>query len=175
MASKRGTNILSTPRLLLRQWTPHDAIHLYLLNLDPEVIRHTPDKPFGNVEEAREFIAGYTQYSQFGVGRWAVIHRETGDFLGWCGIKYHPQIREYDLGYRFFRKYWGQGYATESSAACIVYAFEQLGLESLLGRVWDGNEASVRVLEKCNMLFEKKDMIDGRSGVIYRITNPKIK
>ena len=49
---------------------------------------------------ALTFATTYTHYRDYGYGRWAVLHRPTGGFLGWCGLKYHPETRETDLGFR---------------------------------------------------------------------------
>jgi RimJ/RimL family protein N-acetyltransferase len=61
---------------------------------------------------------------------------------------------EYDLGYRFIQKYWGRGYATEAAAAVLKYGVE-LGLENIMGRAAVANMASVNVLKKIGMTFEK--------------------
>ncbi|MEZ4687860.1 MAG: GNAT family N-acetyltransferase [Bacteroidia bacterium] len=75
----------------------------YELNADPEVIRYTGDPPFGSVEEARKFIEEYDAYAKHGIGRWAVIEEEMGDFIGFCGLKKHDD-GEVDLGYRLRRR-----------------------------------------------------------------------
>lgn len=120
--------IIETERLKLRELTPKDAKDFYKLNLDEEVIRYTGDIAFKSVEEATIFLENYRDYQQNGFGRWAVIHKETGVFLGWCGLKLNEETF-IDLGYRFYKKEWGKGYATESANACLDYGFYQLGLE----------------------------------------------
>lgn len=161
--------ILQSERLLLRQFTPEDAQHFHDLNLDPAVIRFTGDPPFESVEAARQFLENYDQYERFGYGRWAVIHRQAGEWLGWCGLKFHPDTGETDLGYRFFQKHWGKGYATESALACLDFGFANLHLHRIVGRAMKDNPASIRVLEKIGMRYVQDFDFDGNPGVEYEI------
>src|SRR5437868_543478 len=111
--------ITETPRLHLREITVDDAKNAYELNLDPEVIKYTGDGPFSSIEDARDFLSKYDHYKKYGFGRWAVINKTDNDFLGWCGLKYTEEKNEFDVGFRFFKKHWNKGYATESAKACI--------------------------------------------------------
>lgn len=161
--------ILQTTRLTLRELTAADAENFYTLNADPEVIRYTGDGAFESVAAAKEFLENYSHYKEYGFGRWAVIRKEDGAFLGWCGLKYSPESDEHDIGFRFFREYWGQGYATEAAQACLDYGFGTLGLTTILGRAMKANAASVKVLEKIGMAYWKEMDFHGDAGVIYKI------
>ena len=162
--------IFQTERLYLREFHPDDAFFFYTLNEDPEVLKYTGDAPFSSLQDARLFLEGYDQYQKYGLGRWAVIDKTSEEYLGWCGLKYSPELNETDLGFRFFRKYWGQGYATEAAQACIQHGFEQLQLEMIVGRAMSANIASVKVLEKAGMKFQRTMNFDGHDGVYYQIT-----
>jgi RimJ/RimL family protein N-acetyltransferase len=144
--------IIETKRCYLRELTVADAQHFYDLNADAEVIKYTGDKAFGNVMEAKSFLENYNQYELNGYGRWAVIEKYNNEFIGWCGLKYSPNLNEVDLGFRFFKKYWNLGYATE--------------------RAMELNVASVKVLEKTGMTFVGKFEFDLHDGVVYQIENP---
>lgn len=169
--------IIETPRLLLREFREEDASFFFELNEDPEVVRYTGDPPFGSVEEARQFLRDYGQYEKFGYGRWAVLLKsEEKDgppaWIGWCGLKYTPELDETDIGFRFFRRYWGQGYATEAARACLDHGFGPLGLRQVVGRVMKGNKASIRVLEKIGMEFWKEFDFAEHPGLYYRKSLP---
>ncbi len=157
--------ITKTSRLYLREFMPDDAPHFFALNNDPEVIRYTGDAPFANEAAARAFLEAYDAYARHGMGRWAVIRKEDEAYLGWCGLKYSPDLDEVDIGFRFFRKYWGRGYATEAAQACLAYGLETLGLKEIVGRAMKANHASMRVLEKLGMQFWKEIDFDGEEGV----------
>lgn len=161
--------IIETERLVLRKMEEEDAPDFFLLNSDPDVMRYTGDKPFANVEEARQLVINYQPYKKHGYGRWTMLHRHTGEFIGWCGLKYNEDIQEVDLGYRLLKKFWNMGYATEAAAACIQYGFEHLQLNRIIGRAEKENTASVRVLQKLGLLYEKEYLEDGIPLVQYYI------
>ena len=156
-----------TKRLKHRELIPQDAEQIFLLNQDQDVIKLTGDPPFESVEHARSFLNHYDHYDKFGFGRWAVIRRSDDTFLGWCGIKYSTKLKEYDIGFRFFKKYWNQGYATESARACMEYGFEQLRISEIVGRAMLENKASIRVLEKLGMTYWRPMDFEGHPGVVY--------
>ncbi len=158
--------ILETERLLLRELEVSDAKAMFELNSDPEVIRWTGDPPFESEAQVAEFLRNYPDYDRNGYGRWAVIVKESGEFVGWCGLKLNEQ-NLIDLGYRFFRKDWGKGYATESALASLGYGFLALGMDEIIGRVARENPASVRVLEKIGMTFWKEDACKGIVDSLY--------
>jgi ribosomal-protein-alanine N-acetyltransferase len=161
--------ILETQRCYLRELLVDDARDFYELNADPEVIKYTGDKPFGSINEAKVFLGNYNQYALYGYGRWAVIDKTTNEFLGWCGLKYSPDLDEVDLGFRFFRKYWNQGYATETAKACVAYGFNHLNLDKIVGRAMEANIGSVKVLEKTGMSFVGKFEFELHPGALYQI------
>jgi ribosomal-protein-alanine N-acetyltransferase len=161
--------VLQTKRLLLRELNAEDAENMYLLNLDPEVIRYTGDGPFASEAEARLFLENYDHYKKYGMGRWAVISQSDEAFLGWCGLKFSPDAGEHDIGFRFFRKYWSRGYATEAAEACLEYGFDTLGLTSIVGRAMRDNLTSIRVLEKIGLRYHSDFDFEGQPGVVYRL------
>lgn len=161
--------ILETPRLILREFSPEaDAEGFFELNNDPEVLRYTGDVSFESVDDARTFLENYPQYRLRGYGRWGTILKETGEFLGWCGLRFMEDLGGTDVGYRFHRRHWGQGYATEAARASVVYGFEQLGLETILGQSAKENVASIRVLEKIGLQYWHDTDLAGMPAVLYK-------
>ena len=148
--------LFESDRLIFREFTPDDAPGMFELNLAPEVLQFTGDAPFNSIDEARSFIIDYTQYQDHGYGRWTVLLKDSNEYIGWCGLKYIPDYKDVDLGYRLLRKYWGLGLATEASKASLNYGFNQLNLNRIVGRAHVSNLASIRVLEKAGLTFEKE-------------------
>lgn len=166
------SQILETPRLLLREFEISDAEAMFQLNADEEVIRYTGDPPFTSIEDATQFLQSYSDYKRNGFGRWPVIVKDSNEFVGWCGLKRHDDGMV-DIGFRFYKKDWGKGYATESAVATIKYGFETLGLTEIVGRAARKNEASLRVLEKLRMTYWKDAGCEGiADSVWYRIVTP---
>ena len=165
--------IIETTRLGLREFVMEDAESMYMLNLDAEVLRYTGDAPFGSISEARLFLANYSDYKRNGFGRWAVVLKETNETIGWCGLKLHDE-GFVDIGFRFLKKEWNKGYATESAQASLKFGFEKLGLSEIIGRVATENVGSIKVLEKLEMKYWKKAPCDGIDDALYyRITKDK--
>ncbi|ERJ58697.1 GNAT family N-acetyltransferase [Sphingobacterium paucimobilis] len=161
---------LQTERLSLRPFRKEDGKAMYELNDDPEVLQYTGDVQFENVAATEVFLEGYNQYVAYGVGRMIVTLKETGEILGWCGLKYHPDTNEYDIGYRFYKKHWGKGYATESAIAAMEDGFARLAVKQIVGRARVENTASIRVFDKLNMEFVEEFVEDGENWVLYQIS-----
>lgn len=162
--------VLETERMFLREFDVEDAEFFYHLNLDEEVMRYTGDVAFDSIEHAREFVKAYDHYHHYGYGRWTMVLKDTGEPVGWCGLKYHPDEKYVDLGYRMASEFWGIGLATEAAMACVNYGFNKLGMKDIVGRTAQENARSVRVLEKVGMTFWKKAPCEGiEDSVFYRI------
>jgi [ribosomal protein S5]-alanine N-acetyltransferase len=150
--------MIETKRFLLRELLESDATGMFALDSDPEVHRYLGNNPQTDINQARKVISIIRkQYTDFGIGRWAVIDRLTQEFVGWAGLKYEQNGREnykyYDLGYRLRRKYWGKGIATEVGQTWVKYGFEKLGLEEICAAAHVENLASNKVLIKCGLNF----------------------
>ncbi len=162
--------IITTNRLILREFDNSDAASFYELNNNVDVMRYTGDIAFESVEASRKFIETYDAYTNSGFGRWTVVLKETNQCLGWCGLKKHPDGM-IDLGYRIHQDFWGMGYATEAAQACIVFGFKELGITEIVGRTARANTASIRVLEKIGMKYWKDAPCEGIiDSVFYRIS-----
>lgn len=165
--------VASTPRLTLRVSSDEDAQGMYLLNADPEVLRYTGDPPFADVEEARAFLRSYKHFEQYGYGRWAVYLKEPARYLGFCGLKYHPEGDFVDLGYRLMRAEWRKGYATEAGRCALELGFRRFGLSRIVGRAQEANAVSVRVLQKLGMTYDRAVEEDGELWQQYEITSSR--
>ena len=146
-----------TERLLLRELLPEDINGLLQLDSDPEVHQYLGQKTISTIEESSQNLNYIRkQYIDNGIGRWAVIEKETNQFIGWSGLKLiteltNGHINYYDLGYRFIKEYWGKGYATESAKASISYAFNQLNANEVYAIADIDNLASIKILEKLGL------------------------
>lgn len=170
------TVVLETQRLLFRLFSREDQALIYTLNLDPEVTRFTHD-PIKDIEQAAMVLEKtiLPQYALYNHGRWAVHIKATGEFIGWCGLKYRAELNEIDLGYRFMKQFWGKGYATEAADASIRYGFEKLNINRIVARAELGNTGSIRVLEKCGMNYTGNEEMDGYPVCRYEAINPFVR
>ena len=149
--------VKETDRWILREILPEDEEGMFALDSDPEVHRYLGNTLITTREQAILSITKIRdQYLQYGIGRWAVIDRESGDFMGWSGLKYELAIRPdpyFDLGYRLRREHWGKGIATETSRFSLEYGFRVLGLDVIHAGAHIDNLASNRVLQKLGFQY----------------------
>jgi ribosomal-protein-alanine N-acetyltransferase len=168
--------MLETPRLVLRPVELTDANNLYQLNLDPAVVRYTGDKSFNSLIETQKFILEkmIPQFERTKMSRFMVFLK-NGDFLGWCGLKYHAETNEVDLGYRFIQKSWGQGHATEAALRSIEYGFLDLGLDRIIAKSMPENTRSIKVIQKLGMEFKGyvHDPTDPRPFILFELLKKK--
>lgn len=149
------TIYLETDRTILREAEPSDLFDFFALDSDPEVHRFLGNHPVKSLVESEEMIASLKQqYHSNGIGRWVIEQKETGDFIGWSGLKYEEQLRTfayYDLGYRLNRAYWNQGYATETARACLDYGFKHLNLPAIGAAAEQTHLVSNHILKKLGL------------------------
>ncbi len=143
---------LETTRLRLRLFTHDDLQVMHQLNTDPDVIKYADD-PVRDIDETRQRLekGPLSDYEKYGYGRFAVEWKETGKVIGFCGIKYLPEIDLPEVGYRYLKEYWGRGIGTEAARACVEFAREDLKIEKLIALIIPENIASIRVAEKLGM------------------------
>jgi ribosomal-protein-alanine N-acetyltransferase len=148
---------VETERLVLREILPSDAYGMYELDSDPEVQKYVGNNPISSISEAERTIESIrNQYLNNGIGRWAVIEKNTGNFIGWSGLKLvtettNNHINYHDIGYRLIRKYWGKGFATESATAVLKYGFNKFLLKKIYAIADVNNSSSKKVLEKIGL------------------------
>ncbi|WP_045144006.1 GNAT family N-acetyltransferase [Clostridium butyricum] len=117
--------IIETNRLILREYTLDDFDNLYEIVSDPETMRHYP-KPFDE-ERTRDWIEwNLENYKNYGFGLWVVTLKETGEFIGDCGISIQNIDWELlpEIGYHIHKKYWRRGFGSEAARAVRDWAFE---------------------------------------------------
>lgn len=165
--------IFQTPRLTLCQFTEADAPLIFTLNSDPVVLQYLHEPLLENEEHAAQIIRDIImpQY-QHNLGRWAIHVKGNNEFIGWCGLKYRPELDEIDLGYRLMQKAWGKGYATEAAQQTLEYGFKTLNIKLITGRAHIENIASIKILEKIGMDFIGEGIVDDCPVKTYTKANP---
>jgi RimJ/RimL family protein N-acetyltransferase len=175
METENMNIIFETPRLILRQFTEADPPLILLLNSDPEIVKYVHEPTLQTEEQAKKILVEniLPQYEKK-LGRWAIHTKEKLDFIGWCGLKYRPELDEIDLGYRLMQKAWGKGFATEAAQYTLEYGFKSLDLKLITGRAHIENIASIKVLEKIGMDFISEGIVDDCPVRTYTMANPDL-
>lgn len=144
--------ILDTEHLILRELTLHDLQFLYPILSDEETMQYYP-RPYSR-EEVRGWIErSLLSYRENNFGLWAIELKQTGVFIGQCGITLQningncvPEI-----GYHIDRRYWNMGYGTEAAQGCLDYGFHQLQLDEIFIHTYTKNLPSIRIAQKLGM------------------------
>lgn len=87
-------------------------------------------------------------------GFFAIELLETGHCIGCINLKVYPEHEKAVFGYVLNRKYWNQGYMTETLTAILNFGFKELELNRIEATHYSGNPASGKVMEKCGMKKE---------------------
>ncbi|PWK20764.1 GNAT family N-acetyltransferase [Xanthomarina spongicola] len=151
---------IETERLLLRDLRLTDLEGMFALDSDPEVHKFLRNKPVKTIDESRIILESVlTQYKERGIGRFAVIEKSSGDFVGWSGLRLNTEYnmngftKYYDVGYRLIKRFWGKGFATESGKASVDYAFNNMKLPEIYATTELGNQASHNALLKIGLHY----------------------
>lgn len=164
--------ILSTPRLVLREIGTGDLAALHAIYGDPECMRYYPaPKSYPETQEWFRTLA-FDNYARNGFGLWAVTMKDSGSLVGDCGITLQrtPRGLEPEIGYHLRRDVWRQGFATEAALACRDYAIGTLRMPRVVSITSPENLPSRRVAEKVHQrmeVFSKISAATGREVVRY--------
>jgi RimJ/RimL family protein N-acetyltransferase len=148
--------ILATERLVLRTLTPDDApFYLELVN-DPAFLEYIGDRGIRTLDAAREAIANGPVAMQAALGHslYVVELKDGGAPIGMCGLIKRETLDDVDIGYAFLPRYRSRGYAYEAAAAVFAHA-PTLGIRRLLAIASPGNAASIALLCKLGLRFQR--------------------
>ena len=147
--------IIDTPRLHLRPWSGADAPALFELARHPRIGMLCGWKPFERIDDARQALSTVLAAPD----SYAVTLTSTGEIVGSIALRIDadsPGATVADIGYWVGAPYWGNGYATEAGNAIIDRA-RQLGVETIILKYFDGNDASRRVSEKLGFAWQSSE------------------
>jgi len=149
--------VIETERLVLRRLNADDAEFIVKLLNQPSFLRFIGDKEVRNNVDAVRYIqtGPVASYERFGFGLYLVELRETKVPIGMCGLLKRDSLPDIDIGFAFLPDYWSRGYAFESAAAVLSYGRKVLGLERIVAITSLDNDASIKLLEKLGLKFER--------------------
>ena len=159
-------NILETERLMLRRLAAGDAAFILELLNEPAFLENIGDRGARTLADARRYIAKgpVASYRKFGFGLYLVELKDSGAPIGICGLLKRESLDDVDIGFAFLRKYWSQGYARESAAAVMHYGWTTLRLQRIVAITKPNNHASITLLEKLGLRFEKTVALPDHGG-----------
>lgn len=159
---------IEAARLRLRMFTPEDLDALCEMTRDPEVMRYIGQgRPLTRDETHFNLMTIISAFRRRGFGRWALVKKDGGALVGYCGLSLGNEEVGVELAYLLAKAEWGQGLVTEAGRACLRYGFETLGLESIAGLTLGANRKSRRVLDRLGMQYLRDGHFYGYDCVWY--------
>ena len=153
-----GTQVLETPRLLLRRFEVNDAQAMFEnWASDPEVTRYLTWPPHETIEVTQGLLQDWVErYGAADYYHWAIILKENGDQpIGSIAVVDHDDGAEKaTVGYCLGRKWWHRGYMTEALTAVIRYLLEDVEMNRVEAYHDPRNPYSGSVMKKCGMTYE---------------------
>ncbi len=161
---------LETERLRIRRFHKSDVFHLREMLADPLIMKYygpqakdqTPEEWFTAVEAGHE-----KQGSSF----LAVALKATGEFIGQAGILYKEieGVPDWEVAYMFKKEFWGKGFASEATRACMRYAYQHLNPRRFISIINPKNELSIKLARRNGMEFERMAFKWGMDVAVYAI------
>lgn len=165
--------VLTTERLELRWLTPDDAAMMLAVWNDPAFLRYVGDRGIRTLDQARAAIeAGpLGLYGRYGYGPFRLRLRDRCVDVGICGLFRRDTLDEPDLGFAILPDYCGQGLGYESSVAVLDHVRHTLELPAVTAIVSPENEASIGLLEKLGLHYDRPIRMPGddHDVSLYRI------
>lgn len=158
------TMVIETNRLILREYTMDDFDALYEILSDAQTMQHYPKRY--DAQGTRRWIQwNLDNYRDYGFGLWAVVLKESGEFIGDCGVTMQMIDGEKlpEIGYHIHKKFWRRGYGSEAARAVRDWAFTHTDYHCLYSYMKYTNVGSYSTAMACGMTRVKEypDEVDG--------------
>ncbi len=176
--------MIETERLILRGWRDDDAALHHAMCADPAVMAYLGPAPT-QAESAAVVARQQAMFADYGACFWALERRDTGAFIGWCGIKPGPVGTPIDgkseIGWSLVQSEWGQGYAREAAEASLAWGWREMDLPTVWAITVPANTASRALMERLEMTrvvdgdFDHPKLAEDdplRRHVLYQIDRP---
>ena len=161
---------LESKRLSLQSWEQEDWVNFRPIAQDPRVMRFIsggvpwPDK------RIEEFVARQRRYEQkLGFCLWKLLLKGDERIAGYCGLQPLDDLPGIEIGWWLRPEMWGMELATAAAPAVLAEAFGRLGLDRIVAIAVRENVASLRVMEKLGMNYQRDAAHHGIAVVLYAI------
>ncbi len=148
---------LETERLILRGPERRDAAPIMRFLMDPvrsEGFGHIPERG----EAWRWFALLVGHWHIHGFGYFVIETRDTGQTAGISGIWYPETWPEPELGWVVFDGFEGRGIAYEAASRARLWAYHELGLQTLTSNIVPGNDRSKTLATRLGAVYERTYM-----------------
>nr|WP_314463041.1 GNAT family N-acetyltransferase [uncultured Clostridium sp.] len=170
--------IIETEQLALRELTMDDFESWHQILSDQETMKYYP-RAFDKDKTKSWIDWNLDNYGKYGFGLWAVILKESNQFIGDCGItmqNIHGDGNLFpEIGYHIDKRFWNKGYASQAAKACLKYAFENTDFDEVFSYQKATNIPSRKVAEKMGMSL-REEYADEKNikTSVYSITRSEL-
>ena len=165
--------IAVSDRLLFRPWTFDDLGPFRPIATDPEVMRYIgAGEPLGDDRIAFSIGKQVAYQETLGFSLWVLELRTGGGLIGFCGLQPLPGTDDIEVGWWLAREHWGRGLGTEAGGTAMALAFDRHGLDRITAIAQAPNRASIRIMEKLGMRFERIYRDGPPQVVLYAKSRP---
>ncbi|MEZ4434999.1 MAG: GNAT family N-acetyltransferase [bacterium] len=165
-----GRVIYRTARLDVRWLTRDDYDVMYACYSDADAMRFVGDgTPITPEDCARWVDVTLANYETRGYGMSALVLRETGAVVGFCGLVHPGGQVEVELKYTLLRGFWGRGLASEAAAGMVRYGMDVLGIGRIIATIDPAHDVSARVLRKVGFRWVETRACDEGPEALYVI------
>ncbi|BBM81997.1 GNAT family N-acetyltransferase [Candidatus Uabimicrobium amorphum] len=169
-------SVVKTTRLNIRKLCMDDAAFMCALLNDSEWRRFIRDQGKRTIEDAANYIknSAMQSYQDLGFGLF-LVELKTAVPVGICGFVKRDYLPDVDIGFAFLPQFRKKGYAVEAASVLLSYAQQHLGMSRVAAITQKENLASIKVLEKIGLTFEKQIVCDaGQQLQLYSINFKKL-
>lgn len=154
--------------MILSEWEAGDWLAFQAIAADPEVIRYIGDGQPWSEERSRRFVERQVAlFQKRAFCLWKLAPREGGGVIGFCGLQPLPETDEIEIGWWLARAWWGRGLATEGARVALRDGFVRVGLARIVAIAQPANTASIGIMHKLAMRFERMAEFGGIPVVMY--------
>ncbi|MCV2358938.1 GNAT family N-acetyltransferase [Paucibacter sp. TC2R-5] len=164
--------VLTTARLRLEPICDEHLAGLFELNSDPEVMRYITGKP-DTLEDTQAMITRCkARWAEWGYSWWACIESASGALIGAGAIQHlgHDAVNPLEIGWRFRKDKWRQGFASEAARCMAGFAFDTLKPPCLLAVCHPDNLGSARVMQGLGMRYRGQEPWYKMDCAVYEIS-----
>ncbi len=168
--------MLTTERVHLRPWYGTDAARLRAITKKRSVMRHVGGGRFWTDARVLEFITRQQRHVRaLGYCLWALQPLDETEVAGYVSLQPLGDSGEVEIGWLLDEPYWGQGLATEAATCAMCHGFQQIGLERVVAFAVPENGASINVMRKLGMTYERHLQWKGFDVVLHARFNPALR
>ncbi len=157
MITNKGTQVIKTPRLLLRRFQVSDAGHVFENWANDEVVtKFLTWKPHGSIAVTQEILALWEEkYKDENVYNWAIVLDYLEQPIGSIAVVHLDESNSAcEIGYCLSKHFWNQGIMTEVLSAVIKFMFDEVNINRVQAKHDTDNTGSGRVMSKSGMRLE---------------------